>query len=172
MIKKGREYPRIRSAYAGPTGDFDLYCSIWLRSQFCSLAFLGAIPTTSRLVLLTRLINSYFPTLVRWLLFIVFETKMMDVESENTPRSACYRCHSQKLRCVQARGQNDCVRCSRVGAVCVTRPSKRVRQGKSTATRKERVSSEALSACNSSHGSKASASELASELSTHGKFKY
>ncbi|KAM3464254.1 hypothetical protein NHJ6243_002561 [Beauveria neobassiana] len=39
--------------------------------------------------------------------------------------TACYRCHSQKLRCTRAVGQDACLRCARAGAYCVMRPSKR-----------------------------------------------
>lgn len=89
----------------------------------------------------------------------ILANETMDGEPEETPRSACYRCHSQKLRCVQIRGRKDCVRCSRAGGECVTRPSKRIRQGKASAMRKEKVSPEALSACDSNLG----------ELFTYGK---
>ncbi|EJP66435.1 uncharacterized protein BBA_04375 [Beauveria bassiana ARSEF 2860] len=42
--------------------------------------------------------------------------------------TACYRCHSQKLRCTRAVGQDACLRCARAGAYCVMRPSKRQQQ--------------------------------------------
>ncbi|KAL2799945.1 hypothetical protein BJX66DRAFT_210126 [Aspergillus keveii] len=53
----------------------------------------------------------------------------LDDEAETlTLRSACSRCHGHKLRCVQVRGAQGCVRCTRAGVKCVARPSKRVRQ--------------------------------------------
>jgi hypothetical protein len=53
----------------------------------------------------------------------------LDDEAETlTLRSACSRCHGHKLRCVQVRGAQGCVRCTRAGVKCVARPSRRVRQ--------------------------------------------
>ncbi|KAL3497161.1 hypothetical protein BJX62DRAFT_192479 [Aspergillus germanicus] len=53
----------------------------------------------------------------------------LDDETETlTLRSACSRCHGHKLRCVQVRGAQGCVRCTRAGVKCVVRPSKRARQ--------------------------------------------
>lgn len=37
-------------------------------------------------------------------------------------RSACDRCHSQKLRCPKAPGSSICTRCSRLGVTCVFSP--------------------------------------------------
>jgi hypothetical protein len=57
------------------------------------------------------------------------EEMNLDDETETlTFRSACSRCHGHKLRCVQVRGAQGCVRCMRAGVKCVARPSKRVRQ--------------------------------------------
>lgn len=49
---------------------------------------------------------------------------------------ACYRCHSQKLRCIYARGNIACERCNRAAAPCLPRPSKRNRQRNSNSNAK------------------------------------
>jgi len=38
-------------------------------------------------------------------------------------RSACDRCHSQKLRCPKRQDKNGCLRCHRAGARCTFSPS-------------------------------------------------
>ncbi|KLJ08986.1 hypothetical protein EMPG_15594 [Blastomyces silverae] len=43
----------------------------------------------------------------------------MDRESNRQLRSACDRCHSQKLRCERQEGDRSCLRCSRTDALCV-----------------------------------------------------
>jgi len=53
---------------------------------------------------------------------------------------ACYRCHSQKLRCIRPRDEMDCRRCTRAGIDCVARPSIRTRHSRNAKALQETLS--------------------------------
>jgi hypothetical protein len=55
---------------------------------------------------------------------------MEEVDYSHNALTACYRCHSQKLRCARDARQTSCKRCIRAQIVCVVRPSRRTQKAK------------------------------------------
>ena len=84
----------------------------------------------------TSLINGIriAPTIHVFLVQTIRPSSMMDEDIRR--RSACDRCHSQKLRCPKRQGTDTCDRCMKSGASCVYSPfrQKKEPQGAGSST--------------------------------------